>query len=294
MQKRLWCQQVAALLLVSLWLGSASGNIWPAPRERRVLSVNGKYCAKVIPQFAWKPQETRKTQDLRNLRERLKKRPKSAPGHCLIRVYRNAEKKLTLLWERNLVNDWSPTRVIISNSGKHVVTVGDWYKHQLLPIVIYGERGELIKYHGKESLGLQDDECLRKGRTPFHDNSLMFYGPGMIGGCLYVRLSSGKFLIIGLQNGVLADGTLKLDGEKKTLREYAQEKARQIALSLSRSKDKKERERGKALCKQMKVPTEETSKKRLDARRGRRETSSRGIEPKQRLEKQPPAADPDN
>ncbi|MBK9991406.1 MAG: hypothetical protein IPP19_11900 [Verrucomicrobia bacterium] len=60
----------------------------------------------------------------------------------------------TTLWMRPLVNSVTPLKVIVADSGKYVVTFDNWFGVGTDPIVIYNERGDLIRRHTLESLGL--------------------------------------------------------------------------------------------------------------------------------------------
>ena len=63
----------------------------------------------------------------------------------------------TEIWSRFLINNHSPVRVFVSDSGKYVVTMDEWHSVGELPVVVYGQRGELIRVHSTDSLGLKDD-----------------------------------------------------------------------------------------------------------------------------------------
>jgi len=64
------------------------------------------------------------------------------------------KKNSTALWIRPLVNPVTPLNAIVTDSGRYVVTFDNWFGVGTDPIVIYNERGDLIKRHTLESLGL--------------------------------------------------------------------------------------------------------------------------------------------
>jgi hypothetical protein len=65
-----------------------------------------------------------------------------------------SKKKSRTLWMRPLVNPVTPLNAMVTDSGKYVVTFDNWFGVGTDPIVVYNERGDLIKRHTLEGLGL--------------------------------------------------------------------------------------------------------------------------------------------
>jgi hypothetical protein len=111
-----------------------SADSWPGARPQSFASVNGAYVFRTRP-----PQ--------------LANWSGKAQGTVVTMDARGAE---TMVWMRELVN--IPVRALITDDGKHVVTLDTWaklgYEHSL---VIYGERGAVIADHDLEALLTADE-----------------------------------------------------------------------------------------------------------------------------------------
>ncbi|HKS36600.1 MAG TPA: hypothetical protein VJW76_05385 [Verrucomicrobiae bacterium] len=81
----------------------------------------------------------------------------------------------TLVWERRLYNLWAPMEVLISNSGKFVVTIDDWGGNRFSTnaVVIYNAKGNLIKRFAVSDI-LTESEREKVIRSPSGD----FWGGG--------------------------------------------------------------------------------------------------------------------
>lgn len=69
-------------------------------------------------------------------------------GKCRGALYAVDAREPKLRWERPLINNVSPITACVSNSGRYVVTFGEWYNYQELPIALYGPNGTLISVFG--------------------------------------------------------------------------------------------------------------------------------------------------
>ena len=105
-------------------------DVWNRPSQREYESGNGKHLFRVTPdpQF-WKPP--------------LKL------GACHGALYIRTNGRLTLQWERNLINNVAPIFALVSDSGKYVVTISEWHDYEVLPVAIYGKCGLLINVFGR-------------------------------------------------------------------------------------------------------------------------------------------------
>lgn len=121
-------RSLSTFVFIAVFVGAMStiADTWSKPTKRRVTSQNGKYCFDIVPP------------DM--VRERL------TPGRCKGILYRKDSKGLyTKLWERHLINNISPVSAYVSPDGRFVVTLNEWSNWDLLPIVIYGEDGSLLR-----------------------------------------------------------------------------------------------------------------------------------------------------
>ncbi len=116
-------------LLLSLLASRASTDEWSLPERSETFSENRAYVLRVIPTFGSDEPYRR--------------------GTCRGILYAKKGEELTLRWERSLVNDKCPIGAFVSNSGKYVITVGEWEHFEKLPIVVYGVNGSLINVYGE-------------------------------------------------------------------------------------------------------------------------------------------------
>ena len=64
-------------------------------------------------------------------------------GWCLAELYKANGADRTLVWKRYLINNVAPAKALVADSGKYVVTLGDWGQFDTVPLVVYGEQGEV-------------------------------------------------------------------------------------------------------------------------------------------------------
>lgn len=105
------------LLLLALLPARASADSWTAPENSETLSENGAYVFRIIP---------------------ASHSNKPHPGTCRGMLYARKGDELSLRWERPLLNNTCPIAACVSNSGRYVITMGEWYQFEKLPIVVYG------------------------------------------------------------------------------------------------------------------------------------------------------------
>jgi len=162
-----------------------SGRIAP-PGARRYFSSNWAYSLYVKPSVDW---------------PRIK-------GDCLAELTkrRGADKgKGKVLWRRKLVNEWAPRMVLISDDGRHVVTVDEWRCGGLgNTLVIYGPQGRLVR-HLVVSDVLDPDDFKHVKATK---DDLQWAGGAKFsfskdGKRLVIRCRWGKVKIIDLDKGRL-------------------------------------------------------------------------------------------
>lgn len=129
-------------LLAALFLNDAGelrADSWIYPSEARVFtSANGEYRFKVAAP--------------KNDAERSQHH---SGDSCLGTLERHENDSFVKIWQRHLVNPVSPLDAIITDDGKSVVTFDNWFGVGTDPIVIYNNKGDLVKRHTLETLGLK-------------------------------------------------------------------------------------------------------------------------------------------
>lgn len=115
-----------SLLVLGVHCQSAFGRDLDLATETEYLSANGKYRFVVSP-----PAEVI-----------------DEWGHCRGTLYEKTEGGWQRRMSRYLLNDHAPAVAYVSNSGKHVVTLGEWIDPMTLPFVVYGSGGPLGNCYG--------------------------------------------------------------------------------------------------------------------------------------------------
>ena len=187
-----------ALLLAIVVSVNVSASEWPYPESLRQPAANNEYEFRVAPV----------TRD---------KRGKSF-GACRGTLYERKDNKLALVWERSLINDFCPNRFCVANSGKYVVTLGEWSHYEDLPIVVYGANGSLVNVYGRlrqllprfpsnfmHSGRITDEGIPSEGRfgRNWLRHSLFFFASN--DNFFVVRLSNGEILVFETHSGEVID-----------------------------------------------------------------------------------------
>ena len=96
--------------------------------------------------------------------------------------------------------------IIVSNSGKCVVTVSEWADYEVLPLVFYSNAGQLINAYGRLEQLLPDNDidffASFSGRH-WLEKAVLFYGPH--DASFIVRLKSGKSIVFDTEHGQVID-----------------------------------------------------------------------------------------
>ena len=182
----------------------------------------------------------------------------SKPGHCRAVLFKGGKE----LWSRYLINNHAPVRVFVADSGDYVLTMDEWHSVGELPVVIYGRRGELVRVHSTDSLGLKDDiEHIKQTVSSYwwNEDSISFFGPDEE--TFLIRLHWGELILLQLRDGDLMDeewyGIAKgwLMPEKKwtKLHEFGRTQLQKHAIRLLASKDAQQRKTGAMICGQEKL-----------------------------------------
>lgn len=180
---RVWWHTALNVSLMCMAVTScAVADSWLEPQGRRVYSENKIYYCKVTPS------------------------PAAKYGRCRLALYKTNGSGGDLLWSRPAVNNRSPLRVYVGDSGKYVVTMDEWSHVGFLPVVVYQGDGELTGVLGLEDL-LDSNELVRArrsgGSTWWNENCVVtFLAQDHL---FLIRLSSGRELVIDLSLGKVID-----------------------------------------------------------------------------------------
>ena len=213
-QYRLAAVGVLALLAPS----PALADPWHQPTETVTNSRSGEYRLRVSPSTSL---------------------PRSF-GNCAAEFYRMEEGDPILLWSRHLINNVMPVRTFVTDSGKYVVTMEEWYRRGEFPVVIYGDRGQLIKVHDKDSLKLLADAISRLDIdiwASWSQYAVVFFGRNEE--TFIIRLCWGRMIMLRLADGQLLDEDwadhMGKGIELRSLHEFATRRVQEVALELLQS-----------------------------------------------------------
>jgi len=213
-------------------------DIWGPIEQTEFSSENGKHLLKISP-HAYGP-----------LR----------PGHCRATLYAVEGARRTEVWSRFLINDHAPVDVFVSDSGEYVLTMDEWGHVGKLPVVMYGERGQLIRVHSTDSLGLSDDMETTVSSYWWNLDAISFFGPEEE--VFFIRLHCGKWIVLELRTGnvlqkektFFRDELRKQHEQKwKTLEEYREKALAEHAIQILSSADAHDRKTGALVCGQEKL-----------------------------------------
>jgi hypothetical protein len=176
------------------------------------------------------------------------------PGHCLATLYRSTSKKKAPQWSRHLINNHAPVQVYVADTGKYVVTTDEWHRVGELPVVIYGERGELIKVFSLEDLGM--DEAIEKIQVTvssywWSQDALVFFGPR--DEWFIARLHWGDLLIIELRDGTLRRMEDLPKPTQDELTAFIRTRAKERVLAMLHAKDPLDRHTAALHAGQLKI-----------------------------------------
>ncbi len=224
-------------LLTWAMVSLALGDEWGPIEQTEFSSENGTHILKIEPHPDWP----------------------SKPGHCRATLFKGKKE----VWSRHLINNHAPVHVFVADSGDYVLTMDEWHSVGQLPVVIYGRRGDLIRVHSTDSLGLADDIThiiMTVSSYWWNEDSISFFGPQEQK--FFIRLHWGKWIVLDLRRGdvLLKEETffrddLRAQHEKEwqSLVEYRQEILAKHAIRLLGSKEPSERKTGALLCGQEKL-----------------------------------------
>jgi hypothetical protein len=142
------------LIIVSLLLVSiiSRADIWPNEKTTDFYSANRLFMLRVVPRFVpekyykWERSSTKK-------RDRFNEKDTViVPCHAFL--YKISNTDTTIVWERNLINMFSPVSALISNDGMSVITFDSWYGlgYGVDVMVVYNEKGDLRKRYSLEEI----------------------------------------------------------------------------------------------------------------------------------------------
>ena len=95
---------------------------------------------------------------------------------------------------------------MVADSGKYVVTFGDWEQNDSLPLVIYGPQGDIRKLLTADTrfadMGIIDGDAIVLGDDFMH--ALVYFGPD--DKTLFIRLDRDHTIRLWLETGEVMDG----------------------------------------------------------------------------------------
>jgi hypothetical protein len=146
---------VAVTTSVRLAEGNAYADLWPDAYPTNYASAQGAFVFHVVPgmRLGYPPE----------VRDQRARGLDTGPTGKMAFLY--AEGTLSnrvtgqLLWSRRLYNYVAPVGVLISDSGKFVVSIDDWVGNRRTKnaVVIYGAKGELIRRFAVTDIITQDE-----------------------------------------------------------------------------------------------------------------------------------------
>lgn len=216
-----------------LWLGHTSADSWGHIKHAEVFSLDREYTVKIEPD------------------------ENGRPGHCRGTLFELLDGK-TQIWSRHLINNVGPVKVFVADSGNYVVTLDEWGKIGTLPVVIYGDRGKLIRVHSIDSLGLRDETTnidVSISSFWWSSGSVSFFGPD--DETFFIRLLWAKWRVLGLRDGELLtrEGTTARGGVNREhldrwdrLCRYRRKTLATRAVAMLSSKNPDDRATGALVC----------------------------------------------
>jgi hypothetical protein len=220
---------IATILFIYIHPYNCDSDTWTIPIEKDYKSISDKYIVKITPD----------PDIYQNL------------GACKISLFFNNGNERKIVWSRYLINNYAPVDVFVSDTGKRVVTINEWFHIGELPIVIYGDKGRLIKVHSIASLGLDNDQGQIKSTVSsymWNEDSIAFFGPE--DEYFFIRLHWGKWITIELQNGKLFKKDMyffrqDLESEHlkicEKLKSYRERKLKELVFAMFGSSNPEER-----------------------------------------------------
>ena len=122
-----------------------------------------------------------------------------------------------VVWTNRLVNQVKPIQVIVTDSGRYVVTFDEYHAVGNNPVVIYGENGRLIANLTLEELKLANHPKISRSVSSYwwNEKAIMLFGPPAKPGgepwrrtledSLFIRLYWGEVIEIDLASGKVRD-----------------------------------------------------------------------------------------
>ena len=228
---------LGVLLTLALSLSSAqiSADYWVFPTAAKYESQDGNYVFHTTPVSRKEWEQDRY-------------------GNCRGELYLRDGQGLKLLWARPLVNNVAPCGVFVANSGKFAVTIAEWARADTLPVVFYGQKGEVINVYGRldhltenavganlldlSAVDPRDPTTYKKFRKQvWLADSLFLFGPN--DDHFVIRLWNGEVLLFETENGQLIDERWKKDYESwKTRRRGGLFVGREGMMKYEKVKDK--------------------------------------------------------
>ncbi len=174
-------------------------------------------------------------------------------GWCLAELCKTTGADRILVWKRYLINNIAPAKVLVADSGKYVVTVGDWGQLDTVPLVVYGAHGEVRKLLTSDTPlpGVTTADYCAAVLGDGSMRALLYFGPGDI--TLFIHLAGNETYALWLEDGELTGGdsywhaiiNLGMSHEEwAALEAFAGKRLAELAMEYIQSPDARLRETG--------------------------------------------------
>ena len=124
---------IIVIALLFTFIGILKADIWFTPEIAFYKSQNGIFELKVVPKTY--TTDSLFGNEIKNV-------------SCVGYLYKYEGSDTILIWTKKLINEDCPLSAIVSNDGNNVVTFNDWYGSSMNAVVIYNNKGLLLKKFG--------------------------------------------------------------------------------------------------------------------------------------------------
>lgn len=139
-------KQLTIIIILIATSYSLKADTWNNPETKFYYSKDSTHILKVIPRHT--PINFYKWLTAKPNRKKRFNAQDTIITPCYAILYRINEVKDTFeIWKKNLINSISPVKALVSNNGKRIVTIDNWYSlgYGIDVFVVYNEKGELVK-----------------------------------------------------------------------------------------------------------------------------------------------------
>ncbi|UOQ69185.1 hypothetical protein [Hymenobacter volaticus] len=131
---------------------TAWADEWHVPKTVDYYSADSSYCLRVVPTFV--PAKYSRWQTASPKKKRRYTPQDTTLIPCYATLFHRVHQDLVPVWRHELVNPFAPMQALVSNDGRYVVTLDDWYQpgYGENVVVVYDQQGTLRKRATLETL----------------------------------------------------------------------------------------------------------------------------------------------